>query len=82
MTNAILQKFQAIPRFLTFYVMYVSAMWIRPPQVTCVCCTHRAEVQAGSFGCNPKPRHVMVRRNKDSAAQNASVTENVTTNGF
>jgi len=24
----------------------------------------------------------MVRRNKDSAAQNASVTENVTTNGF
>jgi len=73
-------KFQAIPRFFKFYVMYVSAMWICHPQATCVCCTHRTEVQACSFGSNPKPRHVMLRRNQDSAAQNASVAENVTTN--
>ena len=52
------------------------------PQATCVCCTHRAGLQAGSFGRNPKPRHAMVSGNQNSVAQNVSVTENVTTNGF
>ena len=75
-------KLQAMPRFLKFYVMYVSTMWICHPQATCVCCTYLAEVQRGSFTCNRKPRHAVVRGNQDSAAQNASVTENVTANGF
>jgi hypothetical protein len=78
---------QAIPRFLKYYLMYVSVTWNCHPQATSVCCrrhtgTHREEPQAGSFCRNPTHRRAMLSRNEHNVAQNASVTEYVTTNGF
>jgi len=77
-------KLQAIPRFLKFYVTYVSVTCNCHSQATCVCCRRHSgtQLQAGSFGRNPTPLLAVVCKNQHNVAQNASVTVYVTTNEF